>query len=194
MIKLRGKWANPTSFQIMQEKAKTRGMRKESARLLLIASRNRYEQNKPLKWVCVFIGMLFSYIIGYELIPQLAHMYQFNHTGLNPRNGIDTLISDIFGQEPRLENILTEETLIMSYEYNSQTPRFFSKYFLEMEPQHYNYSMSEILEASVSQSELFLPKIIGDSMFLDVDILAKTPSLMAYIMAEFLILPKKGSN
>jgi hypothetical protein len=83
---------------------------------------------------------------------------------------------------------------VLSYDYNSQTPRFFSKYFLGKDPAHYNYSMSEIVEAAVSQSQLFIPKIIDASMFLDVEILAKTPSLMAYLMADNFILPKKNSS
>ena len=82
----------------------------------------------------------------------------------------------------------------MSYEYNQQVPRFFSKYFLEQNKTQYDLSISQIVEASVSQSEVFLPKIIGESLFLDVEILAKTPSMMAYLMAEHFVLPNKGSS
>ena len=55
-------------------------------------------------------------------------------------------------------------------------------------------TLSEALEASVSSSNLFLPKIIGDNMYLDVKILAKTPSFMSYLIANNLILPKRNSN
>ena len=55
------------------------------------------------------------------------------------------------------------------------------------------------MEAAVSQTELFLPKIIHDaahnktSMFLDVDILSKTPSMLAYLMAKHFVIPDKGA-
>ena len=87
----------------------------------------------------------------------------------------------------------------MSYEYNSMTPRFFRKYFYEIAKENYNYTISQIVEAAVSQSELFLPKIIENrvnnktNMFLDVDILSKTPSMLAYLMAKHFVIPDKAA-
>jgi hypothetical protein len=46
---------------------------------------------------------------------------------------------------------------------------------------------------------LFLPKIIENrvnnktNMFLDVDILSKTPSMLAYLMAKHFVIPDKAA-
>ena len=61
------------------EKRKTKHMKKESARLLMIRSRNLYQSNKPLKWVSLFVGIVLAYVTGYLLIPSLTHLYQFTH-------------------------------------------------------------------------------------------------------------------
>ena len=92
-----------------------------------------------------------------------------------------------------ITDLLTEEALVMSYEYNSMTPRFFSKYFHEIDRENYNYAISQIVEAAVSQGELFLPKIIDENLFLDTDILSKTPSMLAYLMAKHFVIPDKAA-
>lgn len=51
---------------------KTSHLKKESARLLLIRSRNLYEQNRPLKWVCLFLGIVVAYFSSFIMIPYLT--------------------------------------------------------------------------------------------------------------------------
>ena len=66
---------NPTPMRIAMEKRKTSHMKMESARLLMIRSRNLYQSNKPLKWVSLFVGIVFAYVAGFLVIPKLTHLY-----------------------------------------------------------------------------------------------------------------------
>ena len=46
-------------------------------------------------------------------------------------------MSDYLGHAS-FSQILTDETLIVSYDYNSQQPRFYSKYFSKINPKIYD--------------------------------------------------------
>jgi len=52
---------------------------------------------------------------------------------------------------------MTNETLVMAYDYNAEEPRFFSRYFMEEYQNKYNktVSVSEALSAAISFPHTF---------------------------------------
>lgn len=83
-----------------------------------------YECCKVFKWVVLGIFILFGLIVGYYA-PQ--YIYKARN-GLYDRTGLDEMMEAYYGDKT-VEDALTDEILIVAYEYNSQQPRFYSKYF-----------------------------------------------------------------
>jgi patatin-like phospholipase/acyl hydrolase len=67
-----------------------------------------------------------------------------------------------YNNETYLHDVLTEEVLIISYDYNLHEPRLFSKYAVHLNDTIYNITLTEAAEASSSAPVFFSPKVIGD--------------------------------
>ena len=67
-----------------------------------------------------FVGAL----LGIQ-VPALVNT--LNHS-LYSRTQLDNIMKDLLG-DFRVDQVLTDEVLLVAYDYNSQEPRFFSKYF-----------------------------------------------------------------
>ena len=59
-----------------------------------------------------------------------------------------------------INEALTDEILIVAYDYNSQEPRFYSKFYAEIDPYIYNVSLDEATAASSAAPTYFKPKDI----------------------------------
>ena len=55
--------------------------------------------------------------------------------------------------------MLSNEVLIVSYAYNSQQPRFYSKYFAKQDPNIYDILVANATAASSSAPTFFDPKV-----------------------------------
>ena len=53
--------------------------------------------------------------------------------------------------------ILTDEALVVSYDYNSQQPRFYSKFYAERDPKIYNVTLNIATAASSAAPGFFKP-------------------------------------
>lgn len=65
---------------------------------------------------------------------------------------------DYLGSE-KFDNILTDELLVVAFEYNQQEPRFFSRYFSHMNPAKYDVIIGEATAASSAAPTFFDPRI-----------------------------------
>jgi patatin-like phospholipase/acyl hydrolase len=61
-----------------------------------------------------------------------------------------------------IREALTEEVFIVSFEYNTQQPRVFSKFAQKIDPTNYDVTFTDAAEASSAAPVYFDPKILGD--------------------------------
>lgn len=84
---------------------------------------------------------------------------------------------------------MSDEVLIVAYDYNSQEPRFFSKYFAYHDKHIYDVKVGEATGASSAAPTFFDPKSIEDGygideLQIDGGIICNNPAFYAYEMAK----------
>ena len=94
-------------------------------------------ENKGKKWIAMLIGLFIFAGLGYLLMPVL---YSFTHSSYD-RQGIEKVCDEMFGTTS-LMDALTEEVMIVSYDYNNRTPRIFTKYGANLYPELFLTSLS----------------------------------------------------
>lgn len=77
------------------------------------------------------------------------------------RNGVEIVIDNFIGQR-NFDHIITNELLVVAYDYNSQEPRFFSKFFKKEDAGTYNVTLGDAAAASAAAPVYFDPKVQRD--------------------------------
>lgn len=140
----------------------------------------KYESCKPFKWLVVTLFILFGFFGGFY-IPNFIYMMG---NGKYSREGLDELMKLYYG-EYNVEDALSEEILIVAYEYNSQQPRFYSKYFAGQESGIYQIATGNATGASSSAPGYFTPKLNTNKfdipeILIDGGLICNNPSLYAF--------------
>jgi len=91
---------------------------------------------------------------------------------------------------------LTQELLVVAYEYNSQEPRFYSKYFTHQDPGIYDVPIGIATGSSSAAPTFFDPHSVVNGyglteLQIDGGVICSNPSLYAYTMARDLYGYKK---
>ena len=87
-----------------------------------------------------------------------------------------------------IKDALTQELLIVAYDYNGQEPRFFSKWFAKEYEEYYDVTIGAATGASSAAPGFFAPKVNKDKfgvkeMQIDGGIISNNPAFYAYQMA-----------
>jgi patatin-like phospholipase/acyl hydrolase len=87
------------------------------------------------------------------------------------------------------DDVYADELLVTSYEYNSKTPRFYSKYFRTIDPGRYDVKLWTAVSASSSAPIYFDPKTHTNEFdieetLIDGGLICNNPSLYAFQMAR----------
>ena len=77
-------------------------------------------------YVDMIIAVILFFVFGILAFFIVPLLYKLT-TSLYNRKGIESITKEKFGTVP-ISNIITDEILIVSYDYNNQEPRLFSKY------------------------------------------------------------------
>ena len=87
-------------------------------------ARKHWEDNQKNKYFVFGILLFIGIILGIEL----PSLYNILFRSKFSRESLDQFMYGKLGHYG-FQNVTTQELLVVSYEYNSQEPRFFSKYF-----------------------------------------------------------------
>jgi patatin-like phospholipase/acyl hydrolase len=113
-----------------------------------------YELKKNRKWKLLIFGSVLGLILGY-LVPLVSTKL---NNSLYKRDNVDTIMKEYLGYD-NFGSLLTNETVIVAYEYNSQEPRFYSKYFTFRNPLIYDMPVGNATGASSAAPAYFDPKV-----------------------------------
>jgi patatin-like phospholipase/acyl hydrolase len=128
-------------------------------------------------------------VIGFALAPVCVAYLKYAGFPFYSRVGLDGEAQDKLG-DATFSDVQVTELLIASYEYNSQTPRFFSKYFEKMDPGQYEVPLKIAVGASSSAPTYFDPLTWNNSYgimdtLVDGGIICNNPAFYAYVMAKY---------
>lgn len=127
----------------------------------------------------MLIGIIIFTVIGYFMTP---FIYAQTHSAYD-RKGIERVCDEMFGNTS-LMDALTEEIMIVSYDYNERKPRIFTKYGARIRPDLFLTSLSNASQASSAAPTYFDPKVLNGSVLVDGGIIANNPSLYAYLHSK----------
>lgn len=141
---------------------------------------------QPRKWIVFVAFILFGFLIA-QIIPALV--YKLAHSKYS-RASLDKIMVDYLG-EANIKDAVSDEVLVVAYDYNSQQPRFFSKYFSNEDAGIYDVTIGNATGASSAAPTYFDPKVQKNSyglteLQIDGGIICNNPALYAYQMASSL--------
>ena len=159
--------------------------------IYLAQARSAYERNAPKQWIVLALGLILGAVIG-TVLPSLVN--KLTHS-LYSRTSLDSIMKTLLGSYT-IDQVLTDEIMIVAYDYNSQQPRFYSKYFAERNPQVYNVPIGNATGASSAAPTYFDPKVnvngFGmDELLIDGGIICNDPAMYAYQLAKNMHNEKK---
>lgn len=107
---------------------------------------------------------------------------------------METFMTDIYANIT-FNEILQDELLVESFEYESKKPRMFSKWFQKnaIDTTNYDFILRDAIAASISCPDYYEPYHKDNTIFMDMMLAqAKNPAMNAYLMAKHLI--NNGNN
>ena len=128
------------------------------------------------------IGILLS-IYGVEYI-NILYYSKFS------RQGLTNSLNEHFGNAT-FNDITTDDLLVAAYSYNAMVPRFYSKYFLNINPGIYDLPLKLAVGGSSSAPIAFNPEVIVDHFnitetLIDGGVICVNPCGYAYYYAKWL--------
>lgn len=134
----------------------------------------------------IAIGLILGIIgAGYGVkYTNLLGFSQFSRAGLTES------LEKHFGNAT-FADILTEDILIAAYSFNAKAPRFYSKYFLRINPGIYDVLLREAVGGSSSAPVAFNPEVIVDKyniteVLVDGGVICVNPSGYSYYYSKWL--------
>jgi hypothetical protein len=152
------------------------------ARGHLREAKKTYEKNRYKKWMVALLGVFIGAILGLAL----PGLYKILSNSLYDRKAIEGLMETLIGSK-NISSAMPDELLIVAYDYNSKTPRFYSKHFAELDAGIYDVKMSKATGGSSAAPIFFEPQQLMDQygvgqLVIDGGIIGNNPSLFAYLM------------
>lgn len=119
---------------------------------MLVAAKKDYLRKRPCKW---FVTIVFM-IIGTIFLKGFTIMITMATNSLYDREAIESLMRDMIGRR-NITEIITDELMVVTYEYNSQTPRLYTKHFATEYPTLGQITFSNATGGSSAAPGYFTP-------------------------------------
>jgi len=100
------------------------------------------------------IGVVIGILTGIFLPMAFSQL----NSSLYKRSNLEKIMDDYLGAY-NVEDVLTDEILIVAYDYNSQEPRFYSKYYSDQDKAIYDVPIGNATGASSAAPLYFEPKL-----------------------------------
>ena len=120
----------------------------EDARLL-------YQRQQPRRWVVLILFLILGGAIGYYA-PTITN---FLSVAMYDRKSLDQVMYEYLGGIT-LKQVISDEVMLVAYDYNSQQPRFYSKTFDDYDTNIFGRQVYEATGASSAAPTYFDPKFI----------------------------------
>lgn len=120
---------------------------------LIEERRNQCEIDYPKKWIVFAVGLTLGMVLG-TVVPA---GFKALNSSLYKRDSLEQIMDDYLGQN-NFNTLLTDDLLVVAYDYNSQEPRFYSKFFAETDPPIYDVPVGNATGASSAAPLYFEPK------------------------------------
>ncbi|CDW84799.1 patatin [Stylonychia lemnae] len=146
----------------------------------------KYMEKKGRKWIVMIVGGFVFAVLGWVLMPYIFMLTKSSYD----RSGIEEICKEMFGNV-KIEDALTNEVNIISYEYNSHQPRIFSKFSAARSPGNFSVGLSNASQASSAAPIYFDPKVIGDQVLIDGGVIANNPAFYSYLHSKYANNQKK---
>ena len=155
----------------------------EKAFVLCHNEMRQYKRDYFKMWLMVILGILLGFVVS----PLTFKAVELLGMGAFDRSGLDTLVHDFLG-ELDWDDIIVDDLLVTTFEYNSKQPRFVNKYFVENDPGLYSYKLKDAVAASSSVPGGFDPKTYVNmynitERLIDGMVMCNSPALYAYEIA-----------
>ena len=157
-----------------------------SALDLLANEESSYKSNYFKMW----LFMVFGIILGLAFSPMVVVVSSTLGYSFYKRDGLDSLLLEYLDHNT-FEDITIDELVIASFDYNSHTPRFFSKHFAQMSPSQYDVELRIAVGGSAAAPTYFDPEVYDNGLgyqesLVDGGIICNNPVMYAYSIAKFL--------
>lgn len=157
----------------------------------IIHEEQKYKALSFRKWTVFAFGLFVGSVLGFA-IPWAVN--KVTHSSYN-RASLDNIMKTLLG-DFKIKETLSDEVLLVAYDYNSQEPRFFSKYFSNEDPNIYDLPVGNATGASSAAPTFFDPKLQTNQygfqeLQIDGGIICNNPALYAYEIAKDLHKHKK---
>jgi len=134
-------------------------------------------------------------LIGFLLAPVTIKLSQYLGLSLYNRDGLDSLTLKYL-KNYKWKDIIQDDLLVTTFDYNGPLPKFYSKYFVETDPGNYNFPIRLAASASASAPVAFSPLVRKNKFniteaLIDGGVICNNPALYAYNIANDL-RDKKG--
>lgn len=154
----------------------------KKAKSMIQESKAKFEKDRPKKWVVCAVGVLIGGILGWS-VPTITRILT---RSVYDRSGLDSLTKELL-PGAMVDDATAEEVLICAYDYNSQQPRFYSKYFSNDQPGIYNKEIAVAIAGSSSVPGGFqpqsVPTIYGqEQLIIDGMVIGNNPALYAFML------------
>jgi patatin-like phospholipase/acyl hydrolase len=153
---------------------------------ICIREKNEYMSNRFKKWFVFGFGVVLSVGLAYAT----TEFVSVATNAVYDRSGLEEGTDQYFGNRT-FDDIAVDELMINAYEFNSQQPRFYSKYFRKTRKGSHNVMLKTAMAGSGAAPIYFDPETHKDDYgiwetVIDGGIICNNPELFAYMMAKYL--------
>ena len=158
----------------------------DNALKILVREKDEYIGNSFKRWFVFGTGVILSSVAAYYITETISGLTN----AIYNRSGLEEGVMKYF-QNRTFEDIAIDELVINAYEFNSQQPRFFSRYFTHTRKGTHDVLLRQAMGGSGAAPIYFDPLVYKDhygveEIVIDGGIICNNPQLYAYMMAKYL--------